>query len=111
MVHQSWVKELGRVGLLRLVKVPPNLVLVVDGNTFHAGLACTDAGTVFVRVGESFGCFAHLVKKGYSLLNGICYFPNLKARILQLPLTVEDGLDLLTEEVRSESSDIEGGKS
>lgn len=38
-VHLSWKKELGRVSVVRLVKVPPFLVLVVNEDIFHAGPA------------------------------------------------------------------------
>lgn len=38
-VHQSRVKELGGVSVVRLVRVPSLLVLVVKGDSFHAGPA------------------------------------------------------------------------
>lgn len=37
-IHQSWVKVPGRAGRVRLVSVPPFLVLVANGDTLHAGL-------------------------------------------------------------------------
>lgn len=46
-VHQSRVRELGRVSVVRLVKEPPFSVLVVNGDTFQAGPAWRDGNTLF----------------------------------------------------------------
>lgn len=44
-VYESWVKEPGRLGVVRPVKVPPFLVLVVNDETFSASTVRGDAST------------------------------------------------------------------
>lgn len=43
--HQSWVKKLRRASVVRLVRVPPLSVLVMNEDIFHAGRPYTDGGT------------------------------------------------------------------
>lgn len=40
--HQTRVRKLGRVNIVRLMKMPPYSVSVVDGDTFTLGLAWID---------------------------------------------------------------------
>lgn len=82
MVSEDRVGDLGRVSVVRLVTVPPFSVIVVSGDTFHAGPAWNDGGSSSVYGAESMRYHMHFVKEGYSLPDGIHFLPEFKPRFL-----------------------------
>lgn len=84
MVSQNCVGDLGRVIVVRLVTVPPFSVIVVSGDTFHAGAAWDDGRSSRVCGAESMRYLLHFVKEGYNLPDGIHFLQEFKP-ILLLP--------------------------
>lgn len=81
-VHQSGVKELGRVSVMHLVEVSPVSVLVVDGYLFHAGSARTDANTAILFAVDTLRNHVHFVRAVCNLPDGIRYLLDLKPGLL-----------------------------
>lgn len=106
-VHQCPAKKLGRVSVVRLVTVPPFLVVVVNGDTFHASSAWMGASTVFTCAADTDRYQVHFVKEGYSLLDGVRYVLDFKPRFLQSPSTGQDDLVQLVDSVCGESTVVE----
>lgn len=90
-----------------LVRVPPSLVLVVHGDTFHAGPAWKDANTAFRFFSDTIRYHVHFAKDGYSFSDGVQYLPDLKPRVSQPLSTSQDDLDPLLDAVCDESLVIE----
>lgn len=74
------MKELGRVSVVRLVKVPPFLMLVANDDKLYAGPAWTDENAAFTCAADTNRYHVYFVKGGYSLLDGMHYLPDLKPR-------------------------------
>lgn len=89
------VRKLGRILVVRLVKVSLLLVLVLNSVTSHAGSARTDANRAFTCAADTNRYRVHFVNSGYSLPDGIDYLQNLKRRSLQAPSTSQSDLDVL----------------
>lgn len=87
------MNELGRVSAVRLVKVPPFSVLVVNGSTFPAGPAWTDADTAVACSTDITRYHVQLVKEMCSLQDGIHYLPAFKTEFLRPPYTNQHDLD------------------
>lgn len=66
-IPQSRVKELGRVSVVRLVKVPPYSIIVIDGDTSQAGLAFSERYMEDMSAVNTVRYRIHVVKKEYSL--------------------------------------------
>lgn len=93
--------------MVRLVKVLPFLVLVVNGDVFHAGPPCLDANTAITCTADIIRFQVHLVKERYGLPDGVHYLPDFKPKILRPPSTSQDDLDSVADAVCGESPDVE----
>lgn len=103
-VHQSQTKELGRVSVARLVKVPPIVVLAVSGDTLHAVPSWTDTLTAWRSAVDTIRYQVHFDKEAYSLPDSIHFLPEIKPGFLQPPSINEDDLGGIMGAVRGEPS-------
>lgn len=87
------MKELGRVTVVHPVRVPPISVPIVKDDTVHPVPAWRKADTVSTCAADTITYHRHIVKKEYSLPDGILDLPDLKTRPLQPRPTDQDDLD------------------
>lgn len=101
------MRELGRTSAVRLVKVQPFSVQVVNGDNFHSGSDWTEANTTFAFSVETTRYHVHFVKEWCSLPDDIHYLPGFKLRLLQPPTTRQNDHNTFMDEARGESSVLE----
>lgn len=65
------MEELGRVTVVRAVRLSPFSLLVVNGDTFRDGPVWADGSTAFTCAADTFRCHYYFVKERHSLLDGI----------------------------------------
>lgn len=92
---------------MHLVKNPSFLVLHMNGDTFHAGLAWRDANTAFRCAAQTIKYHVHFVKEGNSLSDGIQFLSDFKTRFMKPPSTKRDDFDAIMDAVCSESPAVE----
>lgn len=85
MVSRCNVRELGRVSAWRLVKVPLYSVFAVDEDTIRAGPAWSNGDMESLSTVATGRWQAYIVKKSYSLLDGIRLLPDFKKKVPKLP--------------------------
>lgn len=90
--------------MVHLVKVPALMLLVVNGDIFCTGSSWTDGNNAFMCAKDSTRYCVHLVKKGYSLSNGILYLRESKPMFMQPSSTSQKDPDALVQAVRGQSS-------
>lgn len=64
VVLQSHLKELGRVSVERLVRVPPYSVIAVDGDNCHVESAWGDGNMEGLSAVDTARYHVHIVEKG-----------------------------------------------
>lgn len=101
------MKELGHFSVVRLVRVPPFLVLVVNRDTLHSDHAWTGESTAWKSAAETINYHVQSVKEGYRLPDAIHYLSDLKARSSQPPSTAQDDSDAVADAFRDESPAVE----
>lgn len=102
-VHQTWMKKLGRAGVVRLGKVPPVSAKLVNGEKLYAGLAWTESSTAFTCAPHTTKYRVHFVIEGYSLPDAIHCLSSSKPRFLQASSTNQDDLGAVADAVCGES--------
>lgn len=95
--------------MVRLVKVRPFLVPVVNGDLFYAGPAYNDASTSFMCATDTITYHVYFVKGECSLPDGIHHLPDFKPRFLQPQSTNQDDLDTVMDAVCIKSFAVEEG--
>lgn len=96
------MKATARATVVRLVKVPPFSVLVVNSDTFPAGSTWRDANSAFTCEADTVRYHVHLVKARCSLTDDIHSLPDFIPRCPQPPCTSQVDLDPLMDAVRGQ---------
>lgn len=101
------MQKLRRTSAVRLVKMPPFLVLVVSGDSLQAAPAWTAAATVRTSASHTTRYHVNFAKKRYSRPDGILYLQDTKPRFSQPLSPKQDGLSPLKDTVCGQSPIVE----
>lgn len=98
MIPWSLVKKLGRVRAVRLAKVIPYSVIVVDRDTFYSGPSLSDGAKESMSAVNTVRYHFHFEKKIYSLPDAVQFLRDFKPRFVKpLSANTEKGAQIVLE--------------